>query len=79
MSILPLLSCVNGIYEYISTWTSEHCIQQLMLNNVVPTIKTNGCSIFVNQIPCPFDYMFGHIHLGLLKKNVRNPWYDGGL
>jgi hypothetical protein len=30
-----------------------------------PTIKTNGCSIFVNWILHPFNYLFGHIHLGL--------------
>jgi hypothetical protein len=37
-----------------------------MLYNVIPTIKTNGCSIFVNWIPRPFSYIFGHIHLALV-------------
>ncbi len=68
MGILPLPSCVNGTYEYITTWTSEHYVQQWTSCNVVPTIKTNGCSIFVNRIPHPLDYSFGHIHLGLLSK-----------
>jgi hypothetical protein len=45
---------------------SKHYVQQWMLCNVVPTIRTNGCSIFVNRIPRPFGYIFGHIHLGLV-------------
>jgi hypothetical protein len=31
-------SCVNGTYEYITTWTSKHQVQQWTLCNVVPTI-----------------------------------------
>jgi hypothetical protein len=49
----------------IANWISKHYIQQWIPCNVVPTIITNGCSIFDNQIPHPLDYLFGHIHLGL--------------
>jgi hypothetical protein len=66
MGILPLPSCVNGTYEYITIWTSKHYVQQWMSCSIVPTIRTNGCSIFVNQISLPFGYLFGHIHLRLL-------------
>jgi hypothetical protein len=65
MGILPLPSCVNGTYEYITTWTKKHYVHQWMPCNVVPTIRTNDWSIFVNRPPHPFSYMFGHIHLGL--------------
>jgi hypothetical protein len=65
MDILLLPNYVNGTYEYIATWTSKHYIQQWMPCNIVPTIKTNGCSIYVNRILCPLIYLFGHIHLGL--------------
>jgi hypothetical protein len=64
--ILLLPSYVNGTYEYIAIWTIKHYIQQWTLCNITPTIKTNGCSIFLNQIPCPLDYLFGHINLGLI-------------
>jgi len=66
IGILLLPSCVNGTYEYIATWTNKHYIQQWTLCNIVPTIRTNGYSIFMNHILCPFDYLFGRIHLGLL-------------
>jgi hypothetical protein len=56
---------LNGTYEYIATWTNKHYVQQWMSCNIV-LMKTNGCSIFVNQISFPFGYLFGHIHLGLL-------------
>jgi len=69
----------NKSKQYIAIWTSKHYIQQWMFCNVVPTIKTNGHSIFVNQIMSPFNYLFERIHLGLLNKYVHNPWYDGGL
>ncbi len=61
-------NCVNGTYEYIATWTNKHYVQQWTLCNVVPTIRTNGCSIFVNQISCSLSYLFGHIHLGLFQQ-----------
>ncbi len=48
--ILLLPSYVNGTYEYIAIWTIKHYIQQWTLCNITPTIKTNGCSIFLNQI-----------------------------
>jgi hypothetical protein len=57
---------LNGIYEYITTCTSKHYVQQWMSCNIVLMIRTNDCSIFVNQISCPLGYLFGHIHLGLL-------------
>jgi hypothetical protein len=45
--VLP--NYVNGTYEYITTWTSKHYVQQWCYATF-PTIKTNGSSIFVNQI-----------------------------
>jgi hypothetical protein len=65
MDILLLPNYVNGTYEYITIWTSKHYVQQWMPCNIVPTIKTNGYSIYVNWILCPLNYLFGHIHLGL--------------
>jgi hypothetical protein len=65
-----LPNCVNGTYEYIATWTSKHYVQQWTLCNVVPTIRTNGCSIFANQISCPLGYLFGHIHLRFFLTNM---------
>ncbi len=66
MGILSFPSCVNGTYEYIATWTNKHYLQQWMSCNIVPTIRINGCFIFVNHILCPLGYLFGQIHLGLL-------------
>jgi hypothetical protein len=57
---------LNGTYEYITTWTSKHYVQQWMSCNIVLMIRTNGCSIFMNQISCAFNYLFGHDHLGSL-------------
>ncbi len=66
IGILSFPSCVNGTYEYIATWTNKNFIQQWMLCNVVPNMKTNGFLIFVNRILHPFGYLFGHIDVGLL-------------
>jgi hypothetical protein len=66
MGILPLPNRFNGTYEYIATWTSKHYLQQWMSCNIVPTVRINGCSIFVNHILYLLGYLFGHIHLGLL-------------
>ncbi len=79
LGILLLPNCVNGTYEYIATWTCNHYVQQWMSCNIIPTIKINGCSIFVNQIPRPFDYLFGHTTLDYYNKYMCNPRYDGGL
>ncbi len=68
MGILPFPNCVNGTYEYIATWISKHYVQQWMSCNIVPTIRTNGYSIFLNWIPCPFNYSFRHIHFGLFHQ-----------
>ncbi len=79
MGILPLPNCVNGTYEYIAIWTNKHYVQPWTPCNVVPTMKTNGCSIIVNQVLCPFNYLFEPSTLNCFNKSMQNPWYDGGL
>jgi len=69
MGIFLLPNYVNGTYEYIAIWTSKPYVQWWTSCNVVPTIRTNGCSIFVNRILHLLGYLFGHIDLGLFKNN----------
>ncbi len=63
IGILLLLNCVNGTYEYITTWTSKHYVQQWMSCNIVLTIRINGCSIFVNHILCLLNYLLLFVDL----------------